>query len=44
MGVMVQQQDVPKLMVGALAGLGLLFGLIVILNHVSGRAEVGVGR
>ncbi len=42
MGVQVQQQDVPKLMVGALAGAGILFLFIVVINHVTGRVEAGV--
>lgn len=40
MAVSVQQQDIPKLMVGALAGAGALFLLIVLLNHVHGTASV----
>ncbi len=44
MAVNVAQQDVPKLMVGALAGAGVLFLLIVVLNHAhvtaGAKAEV----
>lgn len=42
MAVSVQNTDVPKLMVGALFGAVALFAFIVIINHVQGRAEVGV--
>lgn len=42
MAVQVDGQDVPKLMVGALAGLGFVFVLVVVLNHVHARAGAGV--
>lgn len=37
MAVQVSQQDVPKLMSAALLGAGLVFVLIVILNHSQAR-------
>lgn len=43
-GVQVSQQHVAPLMIAALAGAGAVFVLIVLVNHVSARGEVGVGR
>jgi hypothetical protein len=37
MAVQVSQQDVPKLMTAALLGAGLVFLLIVVLNHTQAR-------
>lgn len=46
MAVQVSQDDVPKLMSAALLGAGLVFLIIVVLNHtqarVGGRAEAGL--
>jgi hypothetical protein len=44
MGVQVSSQHVPMLMVGALAGVGVIFLGIVILNHASAKGSVTVGR
>jgi hypothetical protein len=43
MAVQVDQGDVPKLMTSALVGAGLVFLIIVVLNHVQARAGVSGG-
>lgn len=43
MAVQVDPTDVTKLMVGALWGAGVVFVLIILLNHVHGKAGAGVG-
>jgi hypothetical protein len=44
MAVQVSQDDIPKLMSAALLGAGLLFVIIVVLNHTQARVsgEAGV--
>ena len=44
MAVQVSSQHIPPLMVGALAGAGGIFLLIVVLNRVHAGAGVRVGR
>jgi hypothetical protein len=42
MAVQVDTQDIPKLAIGALTGLGFIFVLIVALNHVHAKGGAGV--
>jgi hypothetical protein len=41
MAVQVDSTDIPKLAIGALTGLGAIFVLIVIMNHVHAKGGVG---